>query len=211
MTKRTSILPRSRACAAALTRRAPSSWAAVGSRTRRFTRAQPTYCVLASSRRSAASASASATISSTCPRFSRCNTTLSVSGNPSSLTQRATWSFRSKTRAPATRSELGAATSWMETCTLSSPRERKRARRSRVGPHQAALGEGGQERHDVALHLHSRLGGVLLRETLDDRVDRVLASAERGDVGGRRVQHEAALGVQQEVPRRLAVEADPRF
>src|SRR5439155_951500 len=52
MTKRTSILPRNRACAAALARRAASSWAAVGSKARRFTSAHPTYCVLASSRRS---------------------------------------------------------------------------------------------------------------------------------------------------------------
>src|SRR5205814_8406590 len=49
---------RSSDLAAALARRARSSSAAVGSRARRFVRAQPTYCVLASSRRSAESVSA---------------------------------------------------------------------------------------------------------------------------------------------------------
>jgi hypothetical protein len=38
-------------------------------------------------------------------RFSRCNTTLSVSGNPSSFTQRATSSFWSYAAVPAMRFE----------------------------------------------------------------------------------------------------------
>src|SRR2546427_6914497 len=42
-------------------------------------------------------------------------------------------------------------------------------------------------------------------------MDRVLAGTELRDVGGGRVQDEAALGVQQEIPRGLSIEADPRF
>src|SRR5204863_148007 len=159
MTKRTSILPRNRACAAALARRASSSWAAVGSKARRFTSAQPTYFLLASP---------------PC-RARPCGA-------------------RSPRGSSSTRSGAGTGTS-----------ARRRAytdgtRRSRLALHQAALGERGQERHDLALHLLSRLGGVLFRQPLDDRVDGVLARAQGGDVGGGRVQHEPALGVEQEIP-----------
>ena len=124
--------PSSRCRAARATSRARSSCSRVGRSARRLTRAQPRYCVLASSRRSAWSDSASAMISGTRSRFSRWSTTLSVRASPSSLTRRATSILRSKDRRPAMRSDSGARTSCTDTCTLSRPRARSPASRSRV-------------------------------------------------------------------------------
>ena len=124
--------PCSRRRAIRATSRAASSCSRVGKSMRRFTRAQPRYCVFASSSRSASRDSASAITSATRSRFSRCSTTLSVSGNPSSFTQRATSSLRSNARVPAIRSDAVGVTSWIETCTLSRPSAFSPASRARV-------------------------------------------------------------------------------
>jgi len=73
---------------------------AVGSSARRFSSAQPRYCALASSagRREAPRRARSPR---RCGRVPRWRTVLTVSGNPSSFTERATSSLRSNDRSPA--------------------------------------------------------------------------------------------------------------
>ena len=105
----------------------------VGRSARRLASAQPRYCVLASSSRSAPSDSASAMNSGTRSRLSRWSTTLSVSGRPSSLTAARDLQLAlegaERRRCGPTPARV---TSCTDTCTLSRPAALSRASRSRV-------------------------------------------------------------------------------
>src|SRR5207244_1354176 len=82
-------------------------------------------------------------------------------------------------------------------------------RDSYVSMDEAAIGHRAQELQDLPLERLPRLRRVLLDEPLDDGAHGVLARAEADDRGGRRVQDEPLLRVEQHVPFTLAVEAEP--
>src|SRR4051812_19732450 len=66
--------------------------------------------------------------------FCRCSTTLSVSGQSSSLTRRAASIFLSNEEMPARRSESTGSSAWMLTCTWSRPASRSASARGRDRP-----------------------------------------------------------------------------